>query len=58
VHNPLGDFLRARRDRGTPDAAGLHVVVPRRVPGLRRDEVVDALARALQLDGDAHRHPT
>src|SRR5437660_1356671 len=36
VDNALGEFLRARRDRMTPEAAGLHVVGLRRVPGLRR----------------------
>ncbi|WP_061300092.1 helix-turn-helix transcriptional regulator [Herbidospora cretacea] len=36
----VGEFLRARRDRLTPEAAGLPSDVrPRRVPGLRREEV-------------------
>ncbi|GLX95392.1 helix-turn-helix transcriptional regulator [Herbidospora sp. NBRC 101105] len=36
----VGEFLRARRDRITPEAAGLPADVrPRRVPGLRREEV-------------------
>ena len=35
----LGDFLRSRRDRITPEAAGLHSYGRRRVPGLRREEL-------------------
>jgi len=73
----LGTFLRARRERLVPQDVGLVVAAgPRRVPGLRREEVavlagvstdyylrleqgrdarpspqvLDALARALQLD--------
>jgi transcriptional regulator with XRE-family HTH domain len=37
--NRLGEFLRARRDLVTPGQAGLPVQGPRRVPGLRREEV-------------------
>lgn len=37
--NRLGEFLRARRDLVTPELAGLPVQGPRRVPGLRREEV-------------------
>lgn len=37
--NPLGDFLRARRDLVTPAMAGLPDGGVRRVPGLRREEV-------------------
>jgi transcriptional regulator with XRE-family HTH domain len=70
------EFLRTRRDRVTPDKAGIFGSGRRRVPGLRREEVaflagvsvdyyvrmergdlrgvspevLDALARALQLD--------
>src|SRR5699024_8886664 len=70
------DFLRSRRDRITPEQAGIIGGGRRRVPGLRREElamltgvsveyyarmergnlrgvsyeVLDALARALQLD--------
>jgi transcriptional regulator with XRE-family HTH domain len=72
----LGQFLRSRRGRVDPAAAGFPVVDRRRAPGLRREElasiagvtvswlakleqgransvsaeVLDALARALQLD--------
>ena len=37
--NRVGEFLRARRDLVTPEQAGLPVHGPRRVPGLRREEV-------------------
>lgn len=37
--NRIGEFLRARRDLVTPEQAGLPVQGPRRVPGLRREEV-------------------
>lgn len=78
----LGEFLRSRRDRITPEAAGLISYGRRRVPGLRREElaqlagvsvtyltrleqgqsqnasdaIIDALARALQLQADEHEH--
>src|SRR4051812_32683147 len=36
----LGEFLRARRDRISPAQAGMQAFPgPRRVPGLRRDEL-------------------
>lgn len=82
--NPLGAYLRARRDQVAPQQAGLGDGGVRRVPGLRREEVamlagisadyylrlergrdrhpsaqvLDALGRVLQLDGDhfAHLH--
>jgi transcriptional regulator with XRE-family HTH domain len=76
----IREFLTSRRGRITPEQAGLPTYGPRRVPGLRREEVavlagvsiqyytrlergdangvsdsvLDALARALQLD-DAER---
>jgi transcriptional regulator with XRE-family HTH domain len=37
--SPLGDYLRGRRDRLTPEALGLPVYGRRRVAGLRREEV-------------------
>jgi transcriptional regulator with XRE-family HTH domain len=78
----LGDFLRSRRARLTPEAAGIASYGARRVPGLRREElaqlagvsptyytrleqgqstnaslsVLDALARALDLDDDERAH--
>src|SRR5262249_46529236 len=35
----LGDFIRAQRERLTPEAAGLVAAGRRRTPGLRREEV-------------------
>lgn len=78
----LGEFLRSRRDRITPEDAGINSYGRRRVPGLRREElaqlagvsvtyltrleqgqsqnasdaIIDALARALQLDADERVH--
>jgi transcriptional regulator with XRE-family HTH domain len=79
----LGAFLRSRRDRLTPAQAGIEPFPgPRRVPGLRREElavlaglspdhysrieqgrqptisedVVEALSRALSLDGIEREH--
>lgn len=37
--NPLGEFLRARRELVTPEQAGIPVLGTRRVAGLRREEV-------------------
>ncbi|WP_037860393.1 helix-turn-helix domain-containing protein [Streptomyces sp. NRRL S-340] len=37
--NPLGEYLRARRELVTPEQAGIPVLGVRRVPGLRREEV-------------------
>jgi transcriptional regulator with XRE-family HTH domain len=37
--NPLGAFLRARRELVTPEQAGIPEAGVRRVPGLRREEV-------------------
>ena len=80
--NPLGAFLRARRELVTPEEAGVPVLGPRRVPGLRREEVamlagisadyylrlergrdrspsvqvLESIARVLQLDDDARDH--
>jgi transcriptional regulator with XRE-family HTH domain len=41
VQNPLGDFLRSRRERLSPDALGLAPLRRRRTPGLRREEVAE-----------------
>jgi transcriptional regulator with XRE-family HTH domain len=41
AHNPLGDFLRSRRERLNPDALGLPTLRRRRTPGLRREEVAE-----------------
>ncbi|MDQ0585390.1 helix-turn-helix domain-containing protein [Streptomyces rishiriensis] len=37
--NPLGDYVRARRELVTPEQVGIPVSGMRRVPGLRREEV-------------------
>jgi len=39
VSNELGDFLRSRRNRLSPEAVGLPAGRRRRTPGLRREEV-------------------
>ncbi len=39
VKSEIRDFLTSRRGRITPEDAGLNVFGPRRVPGLRREEV-------------------
>jgi transcriptional regulator with XRE-family HTH domain len=78
----LGQYLRARRELVRPEDVNLRPAGPRRVPGLRREElamlagispdyylrleqgrdhhpspqVIDALARALQLDAEATAH--
>lgn len=81
-HTELGEFLRSRRARLSPDELGLRDLRRRRVPGLRREElaqlagvsadyyvrleqgralnaseaILDALAQALRLDENEHRH--
>ncbi|MCX5328757.1 helix-turn-helix domain-containing protein [Streptomyces sp. NBC_00140] len=77
----IRDFLTSRRARITPEEVGLPTIGPRRVPGLRREEVaqlasistdyytrveqgrmqaslpvLEAIARALQLDEDERRY--
>ncbi|WP_153183234.1 helix-turn-helix domain-containing protein, partial [Streptomyces sp. E5N91] len=39
IRRELGDFLRSRRERVTPQQAGLPSTGRRRTPGLRREEV-------------------
>jgi transcriptional regulator with XRE-family HTH domain len=46
--NPLGDYLRARRELVTPEQVGLPVLGVRRVPGLRREEV--AMLAGISVD--------
>jgi transcriptional regulator with XRE-family HTH domain len=41
AQNLLGDFLRSRRERLSPDALGLATLRRRRTPGLRREEVAE-----------------
>jgi hypothetical protein len=52
----IRDFLISRRAKVTPEKSGLRVIGgrPRRVPGLRREEVLNAIANALRFD-DAER---
>jgi transcriptional regulator with XRE-family HTH domain len=40
-HSELGDFLRSRRERLTPNSVGLADGRRRRTPGLRREEVAE-----------------
>lgn len=82
ARSEIKEFLTSRRGRITPEQAGLNAYGPRRVPGLRREEVavlagvsvpyytrlergemggvsesvLDALARALQLDEAERMH--
>jgi transcriptional regulator with XRE-family HTH domain len=82
ARSEIREFLTSRRARITPEQAGLNAYGPRRVPGLRREEVavlagvsvpyytrlergdmhgvsdsvLEALARALQLDDAEHAH--
>ena len=46
--NPLGDYLRARRELVSPEQAGVPLLGARRVPGLRREEV--ALLAGISAD--------
>ncbi|MFE4060464.1 helix-turn-helix domain-containing protein [Streptomyces sp. NPDC059096] len=46
--NPLGEYVRARRELVTPEQAGIRAVGVRRVPGLRREEV--ALLAGISAD--------
>ncbi|GAA1128644.1 helix-turn-helix transcriptional regulator [Kribbella jejuensis] len=39
MENALGDYLRARREQVRPEDVGIRSIGPRRVPGLRREEV-------------------
>jgi transcriptional regulator with XRE-family HTH domain len=60
--NLLGDHLRARRELLTPEQAGLPVGGPRRVPGLRREEVAMLAGISadyyLRLEQGRDRHPS
>src|SRR5690349_8329929 len=48
ARSEIRDFLTSRRARITPQDAGLKVFGPRRVPGLRREEV--AMLAGLSVD--------
>jgi transcriptional regulator with XRE-family HTH domain len=41
AQNPLGDFLRSRRERLSAEALGVATLRRRRTPGLRREEVAE-----------------
>lgn len=60
--NPLGEFLRARRELVTPEQAGITVTGVRRVPGLRREEVAMLAGISneyyLRLEQGRYRHPS
>ena len=60
--NQLGDYLRARRELVTPERAGLPSFGPRRVPGLRREEVAMLAGISadyyLRLEQGRDRHPS
>ena len=60
--NPLGDFIRARRDRLRPDDAALRDDAPRRVPGLRREELAQLAGVStnylVRLEQGRDRHPS
>ena len=60
--NPLGAFLRARRELVTPEQAGIPGVGVRRVPGLRREEVAMLAGISadyyLRLERGRDRHPS
>ncbi|MEU8610676.1 helix-turn-helix transcriptional regulator [Actinoplanes sp. NPDC048791] len=60
--NPLGAYLRARRELVTPEQAGIPEVGVRRVPGLRREEVAMLAGISadyyLRLERGRNRHPS
>jgi transcriptional regulator with XRE-family HTH domain len=60
--NPLGTFLRARRELVTPQEAGVPELGVRRVPGLRREEVAMLAGISadyyLRLERGRDRHPS
>ncbi|GAB3810728.1 helix-turn-helix domain-containing protein [Kribbella italica] len=60
--NPLGEFLRARRELVRPEDVGLRRVGLRRVPGLRREEVAMLAGISsdyyLRLEQGRDRHPS
>jgi transcriptional regulator with XRE-family HTH domain len=60
--NPLGAYLRARRELVTPQQAGIPEVGVRRTPGLRREEVAMLAGISadyyLRLERGRDRHPS
>jgi transcriptional regulator with XRE-family HTH domain len=61
-NNPLGDYLRARREQVRPEEVGLPAGSTRRVPGLRREEVALLAGISsdyyLRLEQGRDRHPS
>jgi transcriptional regulator with XRE-family HTH domain len=62
MKNPLGEFLRARRQAVTVEDVGLPDVGRRRTPGLRRDEVALLAGVSadyyVRLEQGSERHPS
>lgn len=62
TENLLGDYLRARRARVSPQQAGLTTLGHRRVPGLRREEVATVAGVSVdyyvRLEQGRERHPS
>jgi transcriptional regulator with XRE-family HTH domain len=60
--NALGEFLRARREQVRPEDLGLAAGGPRRVPGLRREEVALLAGVStdyyVRLEQGRERHPS
>ncbi|MBB5778689.1 helix-turn-helix transcriptional regulator [Nonomuraea jabiensis] len=60
--NPLGQFLRARRELLQPEEAGVPVTTRRRVAGLRREEVARLAGVStdyyVRLEQGRERHPS
>ncbi|MDN4614948.1 helix-turn-helix transcriptional regulator [Leifsonia sp. F6_8S_P_1B] len=60
--NPLGEYLRARREQVDPATVGLRVTGVRRTPGLRREEVATLAGISadyyLRLEQGRDRHPS
>jgi hypothetical protein len=49
--NDLAEFLTLRRARISPEQAGLPSYCPRRVPGLRREEVASLAGVSVECAG-------
>jgi hypothetical protein len=60
--NPLGDYLRARRDQVRPEDVGLVPGGQRRAPGLRREELAMLAGISaeyyLRLERGRAKHPS
>jgi transcriptional regulator with XRE-family HTH domain len=62
VGTPLGDFIRAKRDRTRPDDLGVPVQARRRAPGLRRTELAARAGISVEyltrIEQGRDRHPS